>query len=171
MYTHTHTHTHTHVHIYNTHTHFYTGVVGIGDCPFRSNTIVTYLIGGGIVLAILIAIRTLPSVMTCIRNRDYCSTRNSNTCAGCICSIETLFYIVLVVNIIALVLGTYTTFAEAKPPSCTESPASVSNCCDPFVFVSSGILTAFQYVLYVVTALFVCLVLCCIRSMDKEAGV
>ena len=75
-------------------------------------------------------------------------------------------------NVISLVLGTYTTFAEAKPPNCTGAPGGTApNCCDPFVFVSSGIFTVFQYVLYVVTGVFVCLVMCCIRSMDKEMGI
>ena len=146
----------------------HTGIIGIGECPFRGDTIIVYLIGGGIVLAVLVVVRVIPSFLTCMRLRNYLMSRTSNTSARVICTFEGVFYFVLVINFIFLILGTYTTFAEAKPPSCTGSPESLPNCCDPFVFVTSGIFTVFQYVLYVVTAVFVCLVICCLRSKGVE---
>ena len=126
-----------------------------------------YLIGGGIVLATLVVVRVIPSFLICMRLRNYLMSRTSNTSARVLCTLEGVFYFVLLINFIFLILGTYTTFVEAKPPSCTGTPGAAPHCCDPFVFVSSGIFTVFQYVLYVVTGVFVCLVVCCLRSRSK----
>lgn len=139
--------------------------MGIGDCPFRGNSLVIYLIGGGVLLALLVSIRTVPSVMTCIKNRNYLSTGNSNTWGGCICALEAFFYIFLVLNVIALILGTYTTFAERKPDGCSIPS---NNCCETFVYLASATFTVFQFVLYAFSGLFVCLVMSCIRSMGKR---
>lgn len=144
-----------------------TGAIGIGNCPFRNNTIIIYLISGGIILAITVLLRGIPSIMTCIRNRNYCSTRESSIYGECICATETFFYIAMLINFIALILGLYTTFADSRPSSCL-STGLTPDCCDVFVYVSSATFTVFQCVLYAFSALFVCLVLCCIRSMDKD---
>lgn len=139
-----------------------------GNCPFRNHTIIIYLIGGGIVLAITVILRGFPSILTCMRNRNYCSMRDSSSSGECICATEILFYIAMFINFITLILGLYTTFAESKPPSCYLSPGSAPDCCDAFVYVSCATFTVLQCVLYAFSGLFVCLVVCCIRSMDKE---
>ncbi len=139
-----------------------------GNCPFRNNTITIYLIGGGAILVVTVILRGFPSMLTCIRNRNYCSTRESSSCVECICATEVFFYIAMLINFIALILGTYTTFAEPQPPSCFLTPGSAPDCCDVFVYISCATFTVLQYVLYGFSGLFVCLVLCCIRSMDKE---
>ncbi len=116
----------------------------------------------------MVLMRVLPSIMTCLRNRNYFSMKESSACGECICATETMFYIVMIINFIVLILGTYTTFVEPQPVSCSLSPVSASNCCDTLVYVSSAAFAALQYVLYAFTGLFVCVVLSCIRGMDKE---
>ena len=119
-------------------------------------------------LAVTVILRGAPSIMTCIRNRNYFSTKETSSCGECICAIETIFYIMAVINFIVLILGTYTTFVEPKPDSCFVSPSSAPNCCDSYVYVTSAIFSAFQYLLYASTGLFVCISWSCIKRMDDQ---
>lgn len=142
--------------------------MGIGECPFRGDTIIVYLIGGGILFSLMVLARVLPSILTCLRARNVCMSRNSARSAKGICSIETVFYLFLFLNLLVLFLGTYTIFTEAEPPSCSDFPSEAPNCCDVFVYVSSATFTVAQYILYVFTGLYLCLVLCCIRNMKVD---
>ncbi len=96
--------------------------------------------------------------------------RGSSRSAKGICSIEIVFYFFLLVNFLVLFLGTYTIFTEAEPPSCSDSLSSVPNCCDVFVYVSSATFAVSQYLLYVFSGVYLCLVLCCIRNMKSKVG-
>ena len=146
-------------------------MIGIGECPFRGDTIIVYLIGGGILLGLMVLLRIVPSLLSCMRARNWCMSRDSTRSAKGICSIEALFYLFLLINLIVLFLGTYTIFTEGKPPpTCSDFPLLAPDCCDAFVYVSSATFTISQYILYVLTSLYLCLVLCCIRSMKNKVG-
>ncbi len=150
---------------------FSSGVVGIGECPFRGDTIIVYLIGGGILFAMMVLLRILPSILTCLRARNLCMSRDSPRSTKGICSIEMSFYVLLLLNLLSLFLGTYTIFTEPKPPSCTDFPMEVPNCCDVFVYVSGATFTVSQYILYVFTVLYLFLALGCVRNMKSKVGV
>ncbi len=146
------------------------GVIGIGECPFRADTIIVYLIGGGILFVLMVILRIVPSLLSCMRARNWFMSRDSTCSAKGICFIEALFYLFLLINLIVLFLGTYTIFTEGEPPTCSDFPSLAPNCCDVFVYVSSATFTVSQYILYVFTSLYLCLVLCCIRSMKNKVG-
>ena len=147
---------------------FSLGIIGLSDCPYHSNSIIIYLILSGCVVAIFITVRTIPSVMTCCRNRNYCNTRESGSFTACICLFEVLFYIVATINSIVLVLGSIITFRGTNPTKCSETVET--DCCHTYVFVSSAFFNVFQYIMYTITVLYVCLVVCCVRKMDKVYG-
>ena len=67
---------------------FYTGIAGINECPYRNNALIGYLIGGGILLAITVLFRSVPSISTIGKNHNWCHSRNSSSCSGGICAME-----------------------------------------------------------------------------------
>lgn len=147
---------------------FLSGVLGFNSCPFRSRTIIIYLFLGGSFLALTVLLRLLPSISTCCRNRNFFQTKDSTKCVGSICACETLFCLMFLLNIAALALGTYWVFATTPPPSsCGMSNERCNNFCSTNVYVPSAVYVVLQYILYLFSALYLCLVLtchCCLKN-------
>jgi len=144
------------------------GIVGFEECPGNSNAIIVYLLLGGSLVGVFIVVRSLPSLMTCFRNRNYLNTGESNTFTSCICVLEIAFYVLAVVNFIILILGTVWIFQDTSLPSCSSERAV--DCCTSYVYVVSAFFNVFQYIMYAISAIYVCLVATCIRKMDKVYG-
>ena len=140
------------------------GGIGFSDCPYQSNAIILYLLLGGSMVAIFSCMRSIPSLMTCFRNRDYLSTLDSGNFTACICLFELIFYVVTAGNLAVLILGTIWIFNK-DTPFC--SLTITTDCCHRYVYVASAFFNVFQYVMYTITFLYSCLVLGCIRNMDK----
>lgn len=147
-----------------------TGIAGAvrDDCPHDSSALVIYLLVGGVLVSLFVLSRSIPSLMTCFRNRNYLDTRQSSTFTGCICCLEVIFYLVGVANLVVLVLGTVWIFQDTDVPKCTEMVTT--DCCKAYVYVTSAFFNIFQYVMYSITFLYVCLVACCVRNMDRVYG-
>lgn len=146
------------------------GIIGAlnDDCPHSSNALVVYLLVGGSLVSLFVLARSLPSLMTCFRNRNYLDTRQSQTFTGCICCWEVVFYVLAAANLIILILGTVWIFQDTNIPSCTET--LTTDCCKTYVYVTSAFFNIFQYIMYSITFLYVCLVACCVRNMDRVYG-
>lgn len=138
------------------------------DCPYNSHTFLIYLLVGGALVSLLILSRSIPSLMTCFRNRNYLDTRQSTSFTGCICCFEVVFYLLGVANLVVLVLGSVWIFQDTNIQSCSETVTE--DCCDTYVRVTSAFFNVFQYILYSITFLYVCLVVCCVRNMDRVYG-
>lgn len=147
---------------------FLSGVLGFNSCPFRSRTIIIYLFLGGSFLALTVLLRLLPSISTCCRNRNFFQTKDSAKCVGSICACETLFCLMFLLNIAALALGTYWVFATTPPPSsCGIFNEGCNDFCSTNVYVPSAVYIVLQYILYIFSALYLCLVLichCCLKN-------
>lgn len=143
------------------------GIVGAvrEDCP---HTLLVYLLLGGSLVSLLVVARSLPSLMTCFRNRNYLNTRQSHTFTGCICCFEVLFYLLVIANLVVLVLGTIWIFPDTSVPTCTATVAV--DCCKTYLYATSAFFNIFQYIICSITLLYVCLVACCVRNMDKVYG-
>ena len=147
------------------------GITGIDDCPFRDHTIVGYLIAGGVVLGIIVCSRTLPSVMTCCKNKNYFGTKNSSQCAGSILACECIFCVLFILNIILLLVGTYWVFEERPSSSCDDDDDDCEdsdNFCKTRIYAASVIYVILQYVLHVFSAFFLCLVATCHRCLKVD---
>lgn len=139
-----------------------------GDCPHNSNALLVYLLVGGSLVTFFILARSVPSLMTCFRNRNYLNIRESIPFTSCICFLEVVFYLLAAANLIVLILGTIWIFQDTDVPDCTA--IVTVNCCKTYVFVTSAFFNIFQYVMYAITFLYVCLVACCVRNMDRVYG-
>lgn len=144
---------------------FVTGCVGLGECPFRSNTILIYLILGGLLLAVTVLGRMLPSVMTCCKLKDYCKTRQSNLCSALICTFEGFFYAALLANIAVMCLGTYWVFSDIPVMDCEANVVPAVDCCDKPIFIASAFFNIFQYFLLVASVLYLLIVFGCLKKM------
>lgn len=113
----------------------------------------------------LVVTRLLPSLMTCGRNRNYLNTGKSVSCLGCICTLEVVFYMLLLANLAVLIVGSVEIFQDSDIPNCTSTVTT--DCCKTTVRVTGASLNIFQYLLYGITVLFSFLVVCCVKSMDK----
>lgn len=138
------------------------------DCPHSSNALLVYLLVGGSLVTLMVLGRAIPSLLTCFRNRNYFNTRHSTPFTGCICCMEVVFYILATANLVVLILGTVWIFQDTSVPDCTDMMPV--NCCKTYVFVTSAFFNIFQYILYAITFLYVCLVACCVRNMDRVYG-
>lgn len=146
--------------------HHHSGIVGFNDCPYDSRIIITYLLLHTSVVIALFVMRSVPSLMTCFRNRNYLNSAESGTFTGCICLFEVIFYLLATANFVVLVLGTVWIFKQTDVPTCSEE--SDEECCETYVYVTSAFFNIFQYVMYTFTSLYVCFVAVCIRNMDKN---
>lgn len=144
------------------------GIVGFHDCPHNSDTIIVYLLLGGSLMTALLLFRLVPSVMTCFRNRNYLDTARSGSFTACICIFELLFYLLVAANFVVLVLGSVWIFQDTSVPTC--SPIRTQDCCHTYVYVVSAFFNVFQYVMYIFTAVYVCLVVSCIRNMNGRTN-
>ena len=157
------THTHTH-----THTHTLSGIAGVNSCPYRSITIIIYLIAGGCLFIILVFSRTIPSLLTCYKNRNTSNLRGSKVMTGCICVSEILFFVILVPNLVMLFLGSYWIF-DKTPKDCNGTVTV--NCCETYVFSASAIYNILQYIVYAVSVVYVITsVMClhCVKGRQKK---
>ncbi len=145
----------------------FSGGIGFNDCPHRSKSIIIYLLLGGCVVTIFVFMRILPSIMTCFRNRNYLNTGKSRPFTLCICAFEFIFYLVMAANFIMLILGTVWTF-QGPIPTCTSSLKT--DCCRTYVRLSSAFFNIFQYILYTISAVYMCFVVGCVRNMDHVYG-
>lgn len=140
------------------------GIVGFSDCPHGSNAIIVYLLLGGSILTVLIVMRTVPSLMTCFRNRNYLNSAESSTFTGCICMFEITFYVLAAANLVVLILGTVWIFQDTDVSQCNPRD---EDCCETYVYVTSAFFNVFQYAMYAFTSLYICCVAACIRNMDS----
>lgn len=147
-----------------------TGIIGINDCPHKSNIIIVYLLLSGSLVFLFILMRSLPSLMTCFRNRNYLNSKNSGTFTACICVFEIVFYILATANLVILVLGTVWIFQDTDIPVCSSTTPDFRDCCSKPVYAASAFFNIFQYIMYAITSFYVCLVACCVRNMDKVYG-
>ena len=140
------------------------------DCPHNNDTIIIYLLIGASIVTLLITIRSVPSLMTCFRNRNYLNSANSSTFTGCICLFEVAFYVLATLNLVVLILGTVWIFQDTDVPECGPRegrPGGVNDCCEKYVYITGAFFNIFQYAMYTFTALYMCLVAGCIRYLDK----
>jgi hypothetical protein len=145
-----------------------TGFAGINECPYRKNSLIGYLIGGGILLGVTLLFRSIPSVATIGKNHNWCRTRNSSSCSGGICAFEVLFYIILAINVIVIILGSYWTF-DGKPPfECPRDDPDCSDYCQEGVYVGAVIFLILQYALYVITPVYMCITISCNYWLRKQ---
>lgn len=142
------------------------GIAGADECPSRSNTIIIYLLAGGLLMAGLVLFRIIPSVMTCCKNRNACGAKDSIGCAGCICVIELVFYVLLILSLVVLFLGSYWIFRE-KPQTCSGEGGGATNCCSRYVYVCGAAFNILQYIIYALTALYTLITVACVRGMHK----
>lgn len=140
------------------------GIAGADECSFRSNTIIIYLLLGGVLMATLVLSRIIPSSLTCCKNRNICDTKTSVCCAGCICAVELVFFTILALSLVTLFLGSYWIFRE-KPQTCSASVSS--DCCASYVYVCGAIFNVLQYVVYVLCALYTLITVACVRGMHN----
>jgi hypothetical protein len=148
-----------------------TGIAGSGDCPYRGNTLIGYLVGGGVLLAIAVLLRSFPSIATIGKNHNWCRTRRSTACSGGICALEVIFYIALAANVIVVVLGSYWVF-DGKPQfKCPQGDSGCSDYCAEGVYVGAIIFLVIQYALYVLTPIYFCVTISCnhcLRAQELE---
>ena len=147
----------------------FAGIAGFDRCPHNSNSIIIYLLLGGGLVTSLVVTRTLPSVMTCCRNRNYFKTGASKNFTGCICVCEFVFYLIAVANFVVLVIGSIWIFQDTSISS-SSCDSDSTDCCVAYVYSVSAFLNIFQYLLYSMTLLYIGLVVCCVRNMDKVYG-
>lgn len=120
-------------------------------------------------MAIFVFMRALPSLMTCFRNRNYLNSGKSSSFTACICLFEVIFYVVATANLVILILGTVWIFQNTSIPECSESEATAATaneCCERYVYAASAFFNVFQYIMYAITAVYVCIVAGCVRNMD-----
>lgn len=143
-----------------------TGISGVDKCPYRNNAIIGYLTGGGILLSITVLFRSIPSIATIGKNHNWCRSRQSSACSGCICAFEVVFYVLLALNIIVVILGSFWAF-DGKPSfDCSED-----DCCSKGVYVGTVIFLIIQYVLYIITPIYMCVTVSCnhcLRAQELE---
>jgi len=118
-------------------------------------------------LTLTVILRAMPSILTCCRNRNFCTTKGSTKSAGCICACETFFYMAFLLNIVVLILGTYWVFSNSPPSSC-EATNPDCEFCSTAVYVASACYIVLQYALYLFSAVYLCLVLCCHRCLKNK---
>ena len=113
-------------------------------------------------------------MLTCGQNRGKCGAIYRDCLTTCVGTFEVIFYIVLIANLVVLCLGTYWIF-ETRPPECSTSdsvatvgPTVADDCCDKGIYIASAFYNVFQYVLYGLTVIYMCLTVCCIRNMDSD---
>lgn len=148
-----------------------TGIAGRDECPYRSQAIIGYLIGGGVLLAITLLFRAIPSIATVGKNHNWCHSRQSNACSGGVCALEVLFYITLAIHVIVVILGSYWVF-DGKPPfKCADSKPGCDNFCSEGVYAGAVIFLIIQYALYVITPVYMCVTVSCnhcLRAQELE---
>ena len=119
-------------------------------------------------MAGLIFFRAIPSIATCCKNKNACRAKNSIGCASCICIFELIFYTLLLLSFVMIFLGTYWIFSDSKPRECSGADDDDrEECCSGYVYVCGAIFNILQYVLYVLSALYVLITVACVRGMHK----
>ena len=143
-----------------------TGIAGSDKCPYRNNALIGYLIGGGFLLGITVLFRSIPSIATIGKNHNWCRSRQSSACSGCICALEVVFYVLLALNVIAIILGSFWAF-DGKP----SFDCSDEHCCSKGVYGGTIIFLIIQYVLYIITPIYMCITVSCnhcLRAQELE---
>ena len=88
----------------------------------------------------------------------------------CVC-LQVLFYITLGINVIVVMLGSYWVF-DGKPPSeCPQQKGDCNNYCHEGIYVGAVIFLILQYILYVITPVYMCVTVSCnycLRSQELE---
>ena len=142
------------------------GGVGSSRCSYKSSALIVYLLLGGILVLVMVCMRSIPSLMNAFKDRKCCrSHQDSFKFTAFICLCEIGFYVVAVGNVAFLLLGSVWIFQGGRPTFCSSKVTD--NCCSFYVYVSSGFFNLFQYLLYAVTLAYTCSVFCCIRVADK----
>ena len=148
--------------------YLFSGGVGFSRCSYKSSSLIVYLLLGGSLVSVMVCMRSIPSLMTGFKNRNYCQSKDSFKFTACICLCEIGFYVVAVGNVVVLVLGSIWIFQGDTPASC--SSRATDNCCASYVYISSSFFNVFQYLLYLITVVYFCSVFCCIRVADKGSS-
>ena len=136
-----------------------TGIASYGRCT--NSLIVLYLIGGGILYALLAVFRIIGSSLTCWRNRGHLRmNRGSSRSAHCIGMMELVFVILLLVNLIVLALGTYYVMRDIRNGGASE--------CKGDFYRATVFFVVLQYLLYILAGLFSCLTYGCHRCLTSR---
>ena len=135
------------------------GIFSYSKCT--SSEITLYLIGGGILYAVLLMFRAVSSSLTCCRNRGCLKmSQGSSHSASCICVMELIFLVLLLGNLIVLALGTYYVMRDIKNGGVNECKGSIYGATVFFILL--------QYLLYLLSALFSCLTYGCHKCLTSN---
>ena len=134
------------------------GSAGFSHCTPNSRVIPLYLTLNGILVTCLMFFRSLASIMTCCKNRNFFKSEDSLKFTSLICSFEVLFYVIAIGTLVFTILGSIWIFASDMH-ICSDTV--VENCCSSYVYVSSAFFNSFQYFLFVVSLVYTCNVMFC----------
>ena len=82
--------------------------------------------------------------------------------------VQVLFYIVLALNVIVVILGSYWVFDGEPPFECAREKQDCTDYCQEGVYVGAVIFLVLQYVLYVITPVYMCVTVSCNYCLRKQ---